>query len=360
MGNQTDFDINNALKYYLSDPATVPIPEADGTLVDCENDPDSLTTPVINGVLDPIVDAIAEHPDALIRSSVFDSLQFLLKCAPISLPSQQHYPSEPDSELFRISRSVSLLPTHALSKILDVVVSGLSSEADTIHNEGETEAQETTGHHKQLLEMYGFLLQWCISAVEVKAAEKPANAAPARGRGAGKGAKSKASAKDGAWDPTSQLQTALEIMCKVMKLKLARIFMTTSERDILVGLFTRSVYLMFESEQRVKNNTLRMHAFKALCMAVKHHGHAFGELKWQLEMKLLYLFSGRSANFNHPESFLLRTPGGANGRVPPDSSRTIRLSSASRGDSKVFPADWRYHNVLTLWQGTEQQGVQHQ
>ncbi|KAI4234918.1 MAG: hypothetical protein LQ349_003488 [Xanthoria aureola] len=251
MGIQTDFDINNALKYYLSDPATVPIPEADGTLVDCENDPDSLTTPVINGVLDPIVDAIAEHPDALIRSSVFDSLQFLLK-------------------------SVSLLPTHALSKILDVVVSGLSSEADTIHNEGETEAQETTGHHKQLLEMYGFLLQWCISAVEVKAAEKPANAAPARGRGAGKGAKSKASAKDGAWDPTPQLQTALEIMCKVMKLKLARIFMTTSERDTLVGLFTRSVYLMFESEQRVKNNALRMHAFKALCMAVKHHGHAFG------------------------------------------------------------------------------------
>lgn len=339
MGDQTDFDINNALKYYLSDPATVPIPEADGTLVDCENDPDSLTSGVINGVLNPIVDAIAENPDALTRSSVFDSLQFLLKCAPISLQSQQHYPSEPDSELFQISRSVSLLPTHALSKILDVVVSGLSAEADSIHNEGETEAQETTGHHKQLLEMYGFLLQWSISAVEVKAAEKPANAAPARGRGAGKGAKSKASAKDGVWDPTPQLQTALEIMCKVMKLKLAKIFMTTSERDTLVGLFTRSVYLMFESEQRIKNTALRMHAFKVLCMAVKHHGHAFGELTRQPEMKLLYLYFDRSANINYPESLLFRTPGGANGRVPPDTRRTIRLSSVSRGNTKVRP--WR-------------------
>ncbi|KAI4272483.1 MAG: hypothetical protein LQ337_005264 [Flavoplaca oasis] len=251
MGDQSDFDINNALKYYLSDPATVPIPEADPTLVDCENDPESLTISVINGVLNPIVDAIAESPDALIRSSVFDSLQFLLK-------------------------SVSLLPTHALSKILDVVVSGLSSEADTIHNESDAEAQETVGHHKQLLEMYGFLLQWSISAVEVKAAEKPANAVPARGRGAGKGAKSKASAKDGVWDPTSQLQMALDIMCKVMKLKLAKVFMTTSERDTFVGLFTRSVYLMFESEQRIKNTALRMHAFKVLCMAIKHHGHAFG------------------------------------------------------------------------------------
>ncbi|KAL8779900.1 MAG: hypothetical protein Q9213_006722 [Squamulea squamosa] len=251
MGDQADFDINNALKHYLSDPATVPVPEADGALVDCENDPDSLTSGVINGVLNPIVDAIAENPDGLARSSSFDSLQFLLK-------------------------SVSLLPTHALSTILDVVVSGLSSEADNIHNECEAEEQETVGHHKQLLEMYGFVLQWSISAVEVKAAEKPANAVPARGRGAGKGAKSKATAKDGAWDPTSQLQTALEIMCKVMKLKLAKIFMTTSERDTFVGLFTRSVYLMLENEQRIKNTALRMHAFKVLCMAVKHHGHAFG------------------------------------------------------------------------------------
>ncbi|KAL8928441.1 MAG: hypothetical protein Q9208_001674 [Pyrenodesmia sp. 3 TL-2023] len=276
MAEQVDFDINNALKHYLSDPATVPTPEADGTLVDCENDPGSLTSGVINGVLNPIVDSIAEDPDALTRSSSFDSLQFLLKCAPISLKSQQNYPSEPDSELFQITRSVSLLPTHALSKILDLIVSGLSLEAEIIHNESEIEEQETVRHRKQLLEMYGFLLQWSISAVEIKAAEKPANAPPARGRGAGKGAKSKSSTKDGSWDSIAQLQVALETMCKVLKLKLAKIFMTTSERDTFVGLFTRSVYLILESEQRIKNTALRMHAFKVLCIAVKHHGHAFG------------------------------------------------------------------------------------
>ncbi|KAL9031215.1 MAG: hypothetical protein Q9196_000751 [Gyalolechia fulgens] len=251
MADQMGFDINDALKHYLSDPATVPTPEADGTLVDCENDPESLTTGVINGVLNPIVDSIAENPDALARSSSFDSLQFLLK-------------------------SVSLLPSHSLSKILDLIVSGLSLEAENIHNESEVEEQETVRHHKQLLEMYGFLLQWSISAVETKAAEKPANAVPARGRGAGKGAKSKSNTKDGAWDSTAQLQNALETMCKVLRLKLAKIFMTTSERDTWVGLFTRSVYLILESEQRIKNTALRMHAFKVLCIAVKHHGHAFG------------------------------------------------------------------------------------
>ncbi|KAL8840565.1 MAG: hypothetical protein Q9170_001251 [Blastenia crenularia] len=251
MADQTDFDINDALKHYLSDPATVPTPEADGSLLDCENDPESLTSPVINGVLNPIVDSIAENPDALTRGSSFDSLRFLLK-------------------------SVSLLPNHCLSKIFDLIVSGLSFEADNINNESEMEEQEMVLHHKQLLEMYAFLLQWSISALEVKAAEKPATAAPARGRRTGKGAKSKASAKDGTWDTASQLQIALETICKVLKLKLARIFMTTSERDTFVGLFTRSVYLILENEQRIKNTALRMHAFKVLCIAVKHHGHAFG------------------------------------------------------------------------------------
>ncbi|KAL8711049.1 MAG: hypothetical protein Q9220_004430 [cf. Caloplaca sp. 1 TL-2023] len=251
MEDSVDFDINEALKHFLSDPATVPTPEANGVLVECENDPETLTSGLINGVLNPIVDSIAESPDALTASSSFDSLQFLLK-------------------------SVSLVPAHALSKIFDLIVSGLSAEADNIHNESETEEQETIHHHKKLLEMYGFLLQWSISAIEVKAAEKPVTTAPARGRGAGKGAKSKTGNKDSVWDATPQLQAALEVMCKVLKLKLAKIFMTTSERDTFVGLFTRAVYLVLENEQRIKNTALRMHAFKVLCIAVKHHGHAFG------------------------------------------------------------------------------------
>jgi condensin complex subunit 1 len=269
-----NFDINDALKHYMSDPATVATPEADSILVDCENDPESLTNPLINSVLNPIVDAVAENPDAITRSSYFDSLQFLLKCAPTSLKSQQNYPTEPDSELFVLSRSTSILPTHALSKILDLVVSGLSSEADIIHNDLESDEQDLVAHHKQLLEIFGFLLQWTVAAVETKAAEKPATAPVARGRG--KAAKAKASTKDAAWDSSAQLQTALDIMSKVLKLKLSKIFLTTSERDTFIGILTRPVYLILESESRVKSTAIRMHAFKVLCIAVKHHGHAYG------------------------------------------------------------------------------------
>ncbi|OTB02408.1 hypothetical protein M426DRAFT_322686 [Hypoxylon sp. CI-4A] len=248
-----NFDINEALKYYMSDPAGISTPEADGALVDCETDPEALSNvSLLNPVLNPIIDAVAGNPDAIMRSAYFDSLQFLLKYT-------------------------QFLPSHALSKIFDLIMSGLAAEADAINHDLESpDEQEMIAHHKSLLEIYGFLLQWTIACVETKAAEKSSTAPVSRARG--KGAKSKAAAaanKDGSWDSAAQLQAALEVMSKVLKLKLGKIFLTTSERDTFIGLLTRPVYMVLESEQRVKNTAIKMHAFKVLCIAVKHHGHGY-------------------------------------------------------------------------------------
>jgi len=123
--------------------------------------------------------------------------------------------------------------------------------------------------------MYGFLLRWAVTALESRAADKATTtAAPVGRKGKGKG---KAAAGSGAWDSTTHLIVALETMCKVLKLKLIRVFVTTSERDTFVSLFTKPVYIVLESEQRVKVTNVRMHLFKVLCIAVKHHGHAFGK-----------------------------------------------------------------------------------
>ncbi|KAI0121699.1 condensin [Xylariales sp. AK1849] len=247
-----NFDINDALKHYMSDPAAIATPEADSALVDCETDPESLTNAVVNPVLNSIVDAVAENPDFITRAAYFDSLQFLLKYT-------------------------QYLPTHALSKIFDLIMSGLAAEADAVNHDLENpDEQEIIAHHKALLEVYGYLLQWAIACVETKAAEKSSSAPVARARG--KGAKSKAAAskgQDDSWDSAAQLQTALDVMSKVLKLKLSKIFLTTSERDTFIGLLTRPVYMILESEQRVKNTAIRMHAFKVLCIAVKHHGHGY-------------------------------------------------------------------------------------
>lgn len=306
--DNVNFDINDALKHYMSDPATIPTPEAHGALVDCENEPEALAdNAVINSVLNPIVDAVAENPDAVTRSHIFDSLQFLLKCAPISPHPSLPYTQEAsllaaetpparrqhtldsvsatdrtevrrlrecDSELFKQSRYTSFLSAHALSKIFDLITSGLATEADVIHHDLESDEQELIAHHKQLLEMYGFLLQWTIAAVETKAAEKSSATVPTRGRGKPKGKKD--AGKDAVWDSSTQLETALNTMCKVLRLKLGKIFLTTSERDTFISLLTRPIYMILESEQRVKSTSIRMHAFKVLCVAVKHHGHGYG------------------------------------------------------------------------------------
>ena len=122
--------------------------------------------------------------------------------------------------------------------------------------------------------MYTFLLQWAVQSGENLAAETRASAPVTKGRG--KGAKPKSGGGKNAFDSSAQLLLALETMVKVLKLKLQKIFVTTSERDTYVQLLTRPSYVVLENEQRVKMNSIRMHVWKVLCMAVKHHGHGFG------------------------------------------------------------------------------------
>ncbi|KAF4552437.1 Condensin complex subunit 1-like protein [Elsinoe fawcettii] len=249
MESLVEFDINHALKLYKDDPFTITTADADGALFDCEHDPETLTSSIVNGVLNPIVDAVAESPDAIARSSIFDSLQFLLKHS-------------------------SSIPATSLSKILDLIVSGMLTEADVVHNDIESGEQDAASQQKRVLEMYGFLLQWALAAIDAKSAQEKSTAPVAR-KGL-KGTKSKANLKDATWDPSSQIQAAFEAMVKVMRLKLSRIFVATSERDTFISLFTRPVYLLLENEARVKNTAIRMHSFRVLCIAVKHHGHAAG------------------------------------------------------------------------------------
>lgn len=176
------------------------------------------------------------------------------------------------------------LPSYAVAKVFDLIISGLSSEADVANQDVEADEQETLPVHKELLEMYGFLLQWAVQATENLASEKSASAPVTKGR---KGTKAKTTGKQ-AFDSSTQLITALDAMVRVFKLKLQRIFVTTSERDSFVQLFTRPSYVVIENEQRVKSSPIRMHVWKVLCMAVKHHGHGFGRLNgWQL-IFLLY------------------------------------------------------------------------
>lgn len=274
MEARVDFDINEATKLFDSDPSTIPTPEASRALQECEDDPEALSSlSLINSELNPVVDAVAESPDAITRSSVFDTLQFLLKYVPTRSVHSNGSLKRYLSKLTALSRNSPQIPPTALGKILDLLVSALSTQADVVHADLEAEEQDAVPYHKNVLEMYAFLLRWTIEAVETRALEKSASAPAAKGRG--KIGKAKGSSKDGSWDAAAQLETALDRVSKVLKLKLSRIFVTTSERDAFISLFTKPVYHILENEARVKNNAIRNHCFRVLCIAVKHHGHAY-------------------------------------------------------------------------------------
>lgn len=80
MAHHAAFDVDESLKLYLSDPSSIPTPEAEAAFLDYETDPEGIEIDHVNAVLDPIVDAITESSDAILQSSFLDSIQCLLKC----------------------------------------------------------------------------------------------------------------------------------------------------------------------------------------------------------------------------------------------------------------------------------------
>lgn len=73
------FDINAFLKVYLDNPALVPCDNAESDLVEAEADPESLSSDQIDAVLDPIIDVVANNPEAIGRVAIFDNVICMLK-----------------------------------------------------------------------------------------------------------------------------------------------------------------------------------------------------------------------------------------------------------------------------------------
>lgn len=96
MGDSGGFDINAALKVYIDDAQSIPTPDADPSLLDCENDPDAYSPGLISSVLNPVSEAIGENPEAILNAAHLDNLRFLLKCV---VPSF-HYTDMTDKALF--------------------------------------------------------------------------------------------------------------------------------------------------------------------------------------------------------------------------------------------------------------------
>jgi condensin complex subunit 1 len=177
----------------------------------------------------------------------------------------------------------------SMTKILDVVTSGLNSQGDALAAELETQDAEGLESFRKPLEMYSFFLLWIITSAESFTPAKSISGAKESGRGRQSKAKQSVTKDQSShWDCAPQLHTAFDVMCKILKLKLAKVWTLTSEKDSFVGfpfpailrlflsLYTRPAYLVAENESRFKNNALKLRIFKLLCLAVKHQQHGLG------------------------------------------------------------------------------------
>lgn len=132
-----------------------------------------------------------------------------------------------------------------MTKVMDVIVSGLNSQTEALASELESPDAEALESFRKPLEMYSFLLVWIISCAEAVSTQR--NSASARESTRSKHGKSKAAAaaakgQAAQWDCTPQLQTAFDVMCKVLKLKLAKIWTLTSEKDTFVRFVPRRIH----------------------------------------------------------------------------------------------------------------------
>ncbi|EGW33024.1 uncharacterized protein SPAPADRAFT_137682 [Spathaspora passalidarum NRRL Y-27907] len=71
-----------------------------------------------------------------------------------------------------------------------------------------------------------------------------------------------------------EVENCLTAITTILKIDLAKIFVTTPERDAYLELFTRPLVNLMESSERMKLAAIRSLMFKVIAITVKNHGHA--------------------------------------------------------------------------------------
>lgn len=188
--------------------------------IEHEHDIPSMDARAIAALLERAVEALAEAPDAITDSQVFDAYRSLLK-------HSEH------------------LQGATMSKFLDSICSAFQAQVDATM---EQEDSQALLEHRAPLEMFAFLLQWFVSAAEkVKASgEEEAPAVPQPRARKGRGGKAVANRTAAArhaegWTWVDQIPSTLAVISKVLRLKTQRIWTTTADRDTFIGYVTCSI-----------------------------------------------------------------------------------------------------------------------
>ncbi|KAG4304581.1 hypothetical protein PORY_001974 [Pneumocystis oryctolagi] len=222
--------------------------------LDSENFPPSenvahISKDDVNGIIDNIIDATSTSLSVVLEDTYIKNI-------------------------FGILRIFESVPVASSNKFIDLIVSNLHLVVESLSRDILENRVDAQDQRKNILEVLGFSLYWLVSIIERIVSNLSHSQNLSRGTKASK--HNKKLKEHETLDFSYFFQNSLDVMCKILNLRLSKLWPTTSERDIFVSLFIRSVYLIFENEQLVKIVSIKMRIFKLLCIAVKYHGHAFG------------------------------------------------------------------------------------
>ncbi|KAL3231391.1 hypothetical protein RNJ44_00426 [Nakaseomyces bracarensis] len=162
----------------------------------------------------------------------------------------------------KLQKQLVYLVGSSLNNMVQDIRAQLSSNADY------NEVNSLIPQWRRQLEEYGYLIHVLLTFLQLNvhdAATRSSN--PSRKSGGGNKA-----AADQFRSSCNQIESLLEPTLKLLDTNLSRIFQTTPERDLFIGLFVKPLNVLLEAEAILKLPSLKMFIQRVLALSVKNHG----------------------------------------------------------------------------------------
>lgn len=197
--------------------------------------------------LNALIDVLSTNSDAILDEDNYDRFQDLAAALPTA--SSNH-----------------------IKQLADLASTLLSAKATQIAHEAVEDLDPSSLHRKTLevVALFLFVIVTTIQTGRVDLTNSNETAAKAKSKS------KKQKDNQASLDVAALIEPAFDAMSKCLSLRAGKLWPTTSERDVFISLFTKPAYLVAENESLMKNQKIRMRVYKIVCVAIKHHGHAFG------------------------------------------------------------------------------------
>ncbi|ORX60492.1 hypothetical protein DM01DRAFT_1300277 [Hesseltinella vesiculosa] len=154
------------------------------------------------------------------------------------------------------------------SRLLEILLSGFRSEIKATADDIGLNDMDTFPEHRSILERYIFLVYWLLLQIEESSHKSESSSS---GRSRQKGKKKEDDFVSSTW--INQRRKIYDMFSWLLDLKLAKLWTLPQDRTILVNIFTKPCYKLFESSNMLKYVEMKNSIFQILGICIKRYDH---------------------------------------------------------------------------------------